>query len=157
MPKYYNLTHQTPLHSFSNHTSPTPHHLLPKSTFPSSPHTQIHIISIPIPSSTLSFPPFPPHPSPSSNSPTLTHPLEFKKAKEGLKEEKKVSESQKDTYAKMFNPDKRKEEQQKRKEEKETKKKNQTEEHEEDGFGKYLAWTVAIAGAGLLLYKVFKK
>lgn len=42
--------------------------------------------------------------------------IEYNKAQAALKEEQKATESEKETYAKMFNPDKRKEEKKKRKE-----------------------------------------
>lgn len=88
--------------------------------------------------------------------------IEYNKAQAALKEEAKASESQKETYAKMFNPDKRKEEKKKRKEVKfeEQEKKadgKKKEDEEENPIGKYIAWATALAGLGFVLYKTFGK
>ena len=86
-----------------------------------------------------------------------------------LNKEKVVTEEQKSTYAKMFNPDKRKEEETKRKEE-ETKKKedkkNKPDEKEkkiekkkdnEDNYGSYLKIAFGVAAVATLVYAVYKK
>lgn len=87
--------------------------------------------------------------------------MEYNKAITAIKEEKKVSNSQKDTYSKMFNPDKRKEEEQKRKEEKQKKKEEEAEKETTEGDSgalfKFVASAALVAGVGYVLYKAFKK
>jgi hypothetical protein len=84
--------------------------------------------------------------------------VEYNKAIEALKKENEVTDSQKDTYAKMFNPEKRKEEKQKRVE---TKKKDEVDESNNENpnsLMRYIVPAIFTAGViGLILYKTAKK
>mmetsp|Transcript_28467 Transcript_28467/g.32557 ORF Transcript_28467/g.32557 Transcript_28467/m.32557 type:complete len:190 (-) Transcript_28467:48-617(-) len=86
--------------------------------------------------------------------------IEYNKALTAIKEDKKISDSQKETYAKMFSPEKRKEEQIKQKEER--KKKNEeklkkNDKNEESSIAKYVFGAAVVGVAGLLLYKSLSK
>jgi len=86
--------------------------------------------------------------------------VEYNKALEAIKKDKIPTETEKDTYAKMFSPTKRKEEKQKReelkkKEEEEDKKDKPTNE-EQSSILKYLIPAIAIGGIGYFIYKKFK-
>lgn len=86
--------------------------------------------------------------------------VEYHKAYKALKEEKEVTKSQKDTYAKMFNPDKRKEEQKKRQEEKQQKKEEDDEgkkSEEDSSLPKFLLGVATVGVIGLLAYKYLKR
>lgn len=83
--------------------------------------------------------------------------VEYQKATSALKEEKKVTQSEKETYAKMFNPATRKEVEQQRKEEKEKEKEKAVAKESEGSAVKYFAAAVAIAGIALMAYKLIKK
>jgi tetratricopeptide (TPR) repeat protein len=95
--------------------------------------------------------------------------IEYNKAVNELKKEMVVTEQQKSTYAKMFNPDTRKEEETKRKEEKKTKseveekqgKDNEDKQDKDtdngDSFTKYLKYVFGIALVGAVAYSVIKR
>jgi hypothetical protein len=82
--------------------------------------------------------------------------LEFNKAYNALKKDKKATEKEKDTYAKMFNPDTRKEIAKQRKEEKVKQKEEETQQSE-GSIVKYLVGALAVAGIGYLVYKNVNK
>ena len=88
--------------------------------------------------------------------------VELNKATKALKEENKTTEDQKETFKKMFNPEKRKEEEQKRKDEKK-KKDGKEESTKKDGadkgsqLGTIAVLAAAAAGVGFILYKVLRK
>lgn len=100
--------------------------------------------------------------------------IEYNKAVNELKKEKVVTEEQKSTYAKMFNPDTRKEEESKRKEEKKTKveekeakdesehkdnevTKDDKENNKDDGYSKYLKIAFGIGIVATIAYSILRK
>lgn len=73
---------------------------------------------------------------------------------EGVKEENRVTQSQKDAYERMFNPQKRKEEKKKRQEDKEQKEKDEA----PSPIVKYgIPAALLVGGLALFLYKKYKK
>lgn len=98
--------------------------------------------------------------------------VEYNKAKKAVLEENRLTKDQKETYSKMFNPEKRKEEEQKkRKEQKlknkkkniESKEKSEEKSADDEDEGKdsqipkYLALATIFAGIGFILFKAISK
>jgi tetratricopeptide (TPR) repeat protein len=80
--------------------------------------------------------------------------LEYSKALSALKAKNKVTESEKETYSKMFDPDTRKKIEKKRKEEKEL----QKDEKETNGSSiKYIVGALAVIGLGFLIVRNLRK
>lgn len=82
--------------------------------------------------------------------------IEYKKAKRAIAEENKSTDDQKETYSKMFNPEKRKEEAKKQKEEKDSQKEKDDSEEEGSDLPKYAIAAAVLAGLGFILYKVLQ-
>ena len=83
--------------------------------------------------------------------------VEYNKAVEALKKEAVVSDSQKDTYAKMFNPEKRKEEKQKREQDKKSDEPSNKSDSGKGIMNYVIPALFAVGIIGAVVYKTIKK